>query len=314
MAARSGGAGWQRQPGPAGRRRWHHRLVGSGTIDVKIRREPLSSPVAQPLVAAFEREVAALYPQWTPIVGPSAHADELEAPTGGFFVAYTGAEAVACGGFKRLTDRIAEVKRIYTARDMRGRGLGAMILARIESEAAAAGYELIRLDTGERQPHAIALYRSAGYYEIPDYNGNPPASHWFEKVLPRDNVEIVRRVYEAWARDDFPGPSELIDPTIEYVNPTGAVESGIRRGVEAFTAAIEKVFEAWESWRMEPERLTAAGDQVAVAVRYQARGRATGIEVTGRESALWTIRDGKVVRYEWFHEPADAFEAAGLGE
>jgi GNAT superfamily N-acetyltransferase len=157
--------------------------VGRATIDVQILREPLSSPAARPLLAAFEREVAALYPQWTPAVGPSARPDELEPPTGGFFVAYADAEAVACGGFKRLTDRIAEVKRMYTARDMRGRGLGAMILARIESEAAAAGYELIRLDTGVHQPHAIALYRSAGYYEIPDYNGNLPASYWFEKLL-----------------------------------------------------------------------------------------------------------------------------------
>jgi ketosteroid isomerase-like protein len=63
---------------------------------------------------------------------------------------------------------------------------------------------------------------------------------------------------------------------------------------------------------MESERLTAVGDQVAVAVRYRARGRATGIEVAGRESALWTLRNGKVVRYEWFHEPAEAFEAVGL--
>jgi GNAT superfamily N-acetyltransferase len=157
--------------------------VGRATIDIQILREPLSSPAARPLLAAFEREVAALYPQWTPAVGPSARPDELEPPTGGFFVAYADAEAVACGGFKRLTDRIAEVKRMYTARDMRGRGLGAMILARVESEAAAAGYELIRLDTGVHQPHAIALYRSAGYYEIPDYNGNPPASYWFEKLL-----------------------------------------------------------------------------------------------------------------------------------
>jgi GNAT superfamily N-acetyltransferase len=157
--------------------------VGRTTIDVQIRREPLSSPAAQPLLRAFEREVAALYPQWTPAVGTSARPHELEPPTGGFFVAYTDAEAVACGGFKRLDDRIAEVKRMYTARDMRGRGLGAKVLASVESEATAAGYELLRLDTGARQPHAIALYRSAGYYEIPDYNGNPPASYWFEKLL-----------------------------------------------------------------------------------------------------------------------------------
>ena len=48
---------------------------------------------------------------------------------------------------------------------------------------------------------------------------------------------------------------------------------------------------------MEPEAFEPAGDNVAVVVRYRARGRESGVEVDGRESALWTLRDGKVVRY-----------------
>ena len=51
---------------------------------------------------------------------------------------------------------------------------------------------------------------------------------------------------------------------------------------------------------MEPEEFKTFGDLVAVALRYRARGRGSGLQVEGRESALWTIRDGKVVRYEWF--------------
>jgi ketosteroid isomerase-like protein len=123
-------------------------------------------------------------------------------------------------------------------------------------------------------------------------------------------VEIVRSFYGAWAREAFPGPQELMDPEIEYVNPAGAVEPGVRRGIEAFSEAVKKVFEGWESWQMEPERITPLGDQVAVVVRYRARGRSSGVEVEGRESALFTLRDGKVVRYEWFHEPDDAYAAA----
>lgn len=56
----------------------------------------------------------------------------------------------------------------------------------------------------------------------------------------------------------------------------------------------------------------ADGDRVAAVVRYRARGWSSGVEIEGRESALWTFRDGKVVRYEWFHGPEDAFRAAGL--
>ena len=68
--------------------------------------------------------------------------------------------------------------------------------------------------------------------------------------MSRENVEIVRSFYDAWARDDFPGPVELMDPEIEYVNPAGAVEPGTRSGLAAFTRALEKVFEGWETWQM----------------------------------------------------------------
>src|SRR3954451_11676343 len=115
--------------------------------------------------------------------------------------------------------------------------------------------------------------------------------------MSQENVEIVRSFYDAWARDELPGPIELMDPEIEYVNPTGAVEPGTRRGLDAFIRAGGKVYEGWEAWEMEPEQFRAAGDQVAVVVRYRAKGRGSGVEVQGRESALWTLRDGKVARY-----------------
>jgi ketosteroid isomerase-like protein len=71
-------------------------------------------------------------------------------------------------------------------------------------------------------------------------------------------------------------------------------------------------FQGWETWQMEPEQCEDVGDQVAVMVRYRARGRGSGAEVEGRESALWTLRGGRVAGYTWFHEAEAAFEAAGL--
>ena len=132
--------------------------------------------------------------------------------------------------------------------------------------------------------------------------------------MSTENVELVRRLYEAWARQEFPGPTAFLDPDVEYVNPHGAIEPGIRRGLPAFAAAVEKLFEGWETWEMEPEQFVDGDDRVAVVVRYRAKARRSGVEVTGRESALVTIRDGKVSRYEWFHEPGDALKALGLEE
>ena len=127
-------------------------------------------------------------------------------------------------------------------------------------------------------------------------------------------MEVVRRFYAAWSRGDLPGPSELMDPEIEYVNPAGAVEPGTRRGLAEFGRAVGKVFEVLDTWQIEAEQFRAVGDQVAVVTRYRARVHGSGADVEARESALWTLRDGKVVRYAWFHEPADALEAAGLSE
>jgi ketosteroid isomerase-like protein len=122
-------------------------------------------------------------------------------------------------------------------------------------------------------------------------------------------LEIVRSVYEAWNREDFPGPLELLDADIEYVNPPAAMESGTRRGLPAFTRALTKTLEGWETWHMEVEEMSAHGNDVAVVVRYRARGRVSGAEVAGRESALWTLRDGRVIRYAWFHDADGANQA-----
>ena len=123
------------------------------------------------------------------------------------------------------------------------------------------------------------------------------------------NVEGVRRIYDAWARGDIPGPVELFDEGVEYVNPAGAIEPGTRSGVAEFARAGEKILEAWEFWEGRPQEMRADGDRVAVLVRFRARGRGSGAEVQGHESALFTFRDGKVVRYEWFHGETGAFEA-----
>ena len=98
------------------------------------------------------------------------------------------------------------------------------------------------------------------------------------------------------------------------MNPPNAVEPGIRHGLAAFSRAVQDVFEGWETWEIEPERFVPAGERVAVVVRYRARWRASGVDVEAHDSALWTVWDGKVVRYEWFHGPNDALEAVGLRE
>ena len=59
--------------------------------------------------------------------------------------------------------------------------------------------------------------------------------------MSEENVEVVRRLYEAWEREGFGVVRELMDPSIEWVNPAYAVEPGTRRGYDGFAAAVESV-------------------------------------------------------------------------
>ena len=151
--------------------------------NLDFRFERADSETASRLLDAFSADIAALYPGWDPSVGPSATAADFEPPHGAFVVAYDGDQAVACGGLKRLEDHAAEIKRIYVAPEARGAGVARRLLAHLEGLARTAGYDLVRLDTGDGQPDALHLFRTADYREIGDYNDNPFARYWFEKPL-----------------------------------------------------------------------------------------------------------------------------------
>ena len=152
---------------------------------MEVREEPADGEAGTALLAAFDAEIATIYGDWDPNIGPSAKPADFAPPAGAFVVAYQDALAVGCGGFKRLDVQSAEIKRMFVAPAARGRGVARLILHELERIAVERGYWLIRLDTGPSQPHALALYESERYRAIGDYNGNPFATHWFEKPLRR---------------------------------------------------------------------------------------------------------------------------------
>jgi GNAT superfamily N-acetyltransferase len=151
--------------------------------NLELHDEPFEGDAARALVGAFIAEIGGLYPGWGPTRGPSAEPKDFAAPDGRFVIAYVDGVAVGCGGVKRLDDAAAEIKRMYVAREARGTGIAARVLARLEAIAAEMGCSVVRLDTGAKQPAALALYRNAGYHEIDDYNMNPFARYWLEKKV-----------------------------------------------------------------------------------------------------------------------------------
>ena len=118
-----------------------------------------------------------------PLIGSTAEPHELRPPAGEMVVAYLRAEAVACGALKHFGGGVCDLKRMWVADAARGLGLGRRLLADLERRAARAGARTVRLETNATLVEAIALYRSAGYREVPAFNDEPFADHWFEKRL-----------------------------------------------------------------------------------------------------------------------------------
>lgn len=137
------------------------------------------------LAQAMREEIAIMY-DGLELDGdhmPRAGHAELSPPGGTFIVGRVDRKPVCCGGFKRLDDRICEIKKMYVIPELRGQGLARGMLHELENRARGAGYEFARLDTGPKQGGARALYESEGYREMPDFNGNPVAVFWGEKPL-----------------------------------------------------------------------------------------------------------------------------------
>jgi len=84
-------------------------------------------------------------------------------------VAYEDNNPVGCGAFKEFSAATMEVKRMYVPADKRGKGIASAVLAELENWAREMNYKRCILETGKKQPEAIALYKKNGYTFIPNY-------------------------------------------------------------------------------------------------------------------------------------------------
>jgi ketosteroid isomerase-like protein len=133
--------------------------------------------------------------------------------------------------------------------------------------------------------------------------------------MSQQDVEVVRRVYDAVARRDAATVLALYDPEVEVDGSrlpesrlTGG--SGVHRGHQALRH--REWNEAWASAEDRCEELIDAGEHVIAVVTRRGRGRASGVEVETRRAGVWTIRAGKVVRTVWFPSVEEALESVGL--
>ncbi|MDH4148013.1 MAG: GNAT family N-acetyltransferase [Acidimicrobiia bacterium] len=125
-----------------------------------------------------------------PATSISADVGELIEPAGLLLVARREGRPIGCGALKFHAGQPVEIKRMWVSKEARGLGLGRRLLHELEAEASRRGATIVRLETNRSLAEAISLYRSAGYDEVPAFNAEPFAHHWFQKYL--DRIAISR--------------------------------------------------------------------------------------------------------------------------
>lgn len=158
------------------------RLLRAGMV-VVAPADP-AGPGARACLAAYAAELDDRFPDgFDPAASLPASDEDLRPPAGVLLVASLAGRPVGCAALKLHGDEPAEVKRMWVAGDARGLGIGRRLLEAVEAEASARGVRVLRLETNASLTEAIALYRSAGYREVPRFNDERYAHHWFEKHL-----------------------------------------------------------------------------------------------------------------------------------
>ena len=147
--------------------------------DIEIRPIRFGAPIAQALAGAMVAEMEERYggTDENPV-----EANQFDPPEGAFLIAWQAGEPIGCGGWRimahftddgvvaaEIPENVAEVKRMYTTPAARGRGVARALLRALEDSAREAGMRRLVLETGYKQPEAIALYESSGYVMIKNY-------------------------------------------------------------------------------------------------------------------------------------------------
>jgi uncharacterized protein len=136
--------------------------------------------------------------------------------------------------------------------------------------------------------------------------------------MSQENVEIVRLLYDAIGQGDTATALSLYSPEVVWdvsEGPIAALEgAGVYRGHAGLQGFFRRFRDAWEHVEFSLSELTDAGDHVVSVGTQVGRGRASGLQITGANYAVWTLQDGVITRVRWFGSLDQAMDAAELGE
>ena len=124
-------------------------------------------------------------------------------------------------------------------------------------------------------------------------------------------IETLKRGYAALNRGDVSVVLQLLDPDIRWHEPAPSPEAGAHRGRDGFERFLRSWLDSFEDFRVEPERIVERGDELVVIVRQSGTGRSSGLRVDARLAHVWTVAEGRAVRWEAVADPEVALPDGG---
>ncbi len=174
--------------------------------EVEVKSQGPDTEEARTCLRAYAHELAIRFPEGyeeSSLLPPEA----LSGGRGVLLIARRRGRVVGCGCVTQLTARTMEIRHLWVAPQARGVGVGRRLLSELERWALSHGGGRVRLDTHRELKEAIQLYRANGYLEVPAYNRNPHAHHWFEKRLD-ERLEGARQRRLGAAKAKMVEPAE----------------------------------------------------------------------------------------------------------
>jgi ketosteroid isomerase-like protein len=131
--------------------------------------------------------------------------------------------------------------------------------------------------------------------------------------MSQENVEVIRAMFEAWNRRDFAAAQAAWAPEIVIEMSTDSIIDGTYRGYEGL-AEVMRFWGAFAEFRSDVREARPVGDKVFITVHHFGRGKGSGVDVEMENWQIFTLREGRITRYEVYATREQALEAAGLSE
>ena len=177
-----------------------------------------------------------------------------------------------------------------------------------------------RMRGRSRGTHIPTEMRTSGVAEVRDglivrvVGHSDPADALAAVAMP-ENVELVRRGYDALARGDFDALFRVLHPEVEMRDAGNFPEAGVYTGHQGVLDFLAQQAPVWDDFRILPERFIPVGDDGVLVLHKQVgRSKITGLQLEAPYAHIWTIRDGLVIQGRTYDSWEAGLEAVGLRE